>query len=108
GLVAEPALFEKAARYLLPLCDAVSGEIVSVALWALASGSLPQVAPPSLETCHWIEGEGRPSASAVNDAEPPAGATTLAGLRVTSGRVRTSRRAGELVASPAAFVNTAR
>jgi hypothetical protein len=49
-LVAEPAEFVNTARYLLPDCEVLVGEIVSVV--DVAPETFVNVAPPSVDCCH--------------------------------------------------------
>ena len=67
--VAVPQLFVNTARYCLPLsaADAVNVYVVKV---AFAIGV--NVAPPSLDTCHCNDGEGKPVAVALNVTVAPA------------------------------------
>jgi hypothetical protein len=68
--VAEPAEFVKTAWYILPFCDALTDETVSVV--AVGPLMLLQEDPPSVLTCHWTVGVGSPLAAALNVALAPA------------------------------------
>jgi hypothetical protein len=58
-------------RYSLPDCDAVTALRASVP--EVAPVMLVQVCPPSVETCHWMLGDGLPVKAAVNVAVVPTG-----------------------------------
>jgi hypothetical protein len=107
--LAVPTLLVNTARYWLPVCDTVAAATVNVPVVLPASVvSLVNVAPPSVDTCHWTVGVGLPEAAAVNVAVPPAATEALAGCVVTVGAKSTVNVATLDVAVPPLLVNTAR
>ena len=68
-VVAVPQVFVKTARNLFPFWPLV---VVNVRVVEVAPDTLLNVAPPSVETCHWTVGEGLPDAAAVKLALRPA------------------------------------
>jgi hypothetical protein len=114
-LVAEPALLVNTARYLLPDCDVLVGEIVSVV--DVAPVTFVNVVPPSVDCCHCTVGAEQPAGvepAAVNVASAGAVTVTLVGCVVTLGATQTGAAALTvsvallLVAVPPLLVNTAR
>jgi hypothetical protein len=84
-LVAFPQLFEKTARYWLPLCATEGFVTVSVVLDAPL---MPVQIPPLLVLiCHWTPGAGEPLAAAENVALAPNVIDWLDGWVVTDGAV---------------------
>src|SRR4051794_35498178 len=85
-VVVLPALLVNTARYWLPDCEMLVGEIVSVVEVAPET-SLNDV-PPLVETCHLTLGAEHPAGvepAAVNEAEAGAVTVTLAGCVVMDG-----------------------
>jgi hypothetical protein len=74
----------------------------------VAPDTLVNVAPPSVDSCHWTVGVGLPEAAAVNVADPPTVQLAPAGGVVTTGALLTVSVAAFVVAEPTEFVNTAR
>jgi hypothetical protein len=102
-VVAAPQPLVKTARNFLPLSpDAV----VKLYVVVVAPAMLPNVAPPSVETCHCTV--GLPLEAALNDAVEPAQAVALAGFVVTAGAEVTVSVAAVVVAEPQLLVKTAR
>ena len=67
-----------------------------------------QVAPPSVETCHWYVGAGVPLAATMNDVFEPADTVWLAGCVVIAGARLTVNVAAFDVAEPTLLLATAR
>jgi len=114
-LVALPPLLVNTARYWLPDCEVLVGEIVSVV--DVAPETLVNVEPASVDTCHCTVGAEHPAGvepAAVNDALAGAVTVTFVGCVVTVGATHTGGGgltvsvALLLVAEPALLVNTAR
>src|SRR4051812_17578480 len=114
-VVVLPALLVNTARYWLPDCETLVGEIVSVVDVSPAM-SLNDEAP-LVETCHLTLGAGHPAGvepAAVNEAEAGAVTVALAGCVVIAGAVHTGGAgftvsvAALVVVLPALLVNTAR
>src|SRR5665213_4208962 len=82
-VVAVPPVFVKTASYSFPLCSGVGAGTTKVSETASATGF--QVAPPSVDTCHWTVGTGLPEAAAVKVASWPAVTLWLVGAVVTTG-----------------------
>jgi hypothetical protein len=82
-VVALPTVFVKTARYLFPLCAAVTAVEVNVA--DVAPPTLLNVTPLSVLTCHCTVGAGLPLAAAVKLALLPAVTVWFAGFIVIAG-----------------------
>jgi hypothetical protein len=111
-LLVEPAELVNTARNLLPDCDVLVGEIVSVV--DVAPETLVNVVPPSVDCCHCTVGAEQPGGvepAAVKVAAAGAVTVTSVGCVVMAGATHaalTVSVAAFEVVEPAEFVKTAR
>jgi hypothetical protein len=103
--VAVPAAFVNTARNWFPVWFAAAMKLRVV---EVAPPMLLKVPPPSVLTCHWTVGAGKPLAAAVNVAVVPAHTVWGVGWVVTAGGTFTVKVAAVVVAVLHVFVNTAR
>ena len=88
-VVTDPMELATTARYSFPLSPAV---VVSVRVPEVAPTTLVKVVPPSVETCHWMSGDGLPLPAAVKLAGWPALTVTPSAGWTPRARCRRIRR----------------
>jgi hypothetical protein len=81
-----PQVFEKRARYWLPLCETPGFVIVREVV--VAPDTFVQFEPPFVLTCHWTDGPGLPAPAAVKVAFSPYVIDWFEGCVVTDAAVQ--------------------